>query len=147
MKDCIITTLTKEFKLKKQNVENTVELIEQGNTIPFIARYRKEVTGNMSDDILRDFDERLSYLINLENRKEEIIKLIDKQKKLTPELEQKINACNILKEDEDLYVPFKPKRRTRAIIAKEKGLEPLSEIILAQTLSEDNIIKNADEEK
>lgn len=143
--------LTKEFNLNPKNVENTIALIEEGNTIPFIARYRKEVTGNMDDTVLRNFDERLSYLKNLEQRKEEIIRLIDKQEKLTPELEKKITACTVLKEIEDIYLPFKPKKRTRATIAKEKGLQPLSDIILAQEISEEEILKKAaefiDEEK
>ncbi|MFA0816361.1 MAG: Tex family protein [Anaerofustis sp.] len=131
--------LAKEFALNLNNVENTISLIEDGNTIPFIARYRKEVTGNMSDEVLRDFDERLSYLKNLEQRKEEVIHLIEKQGKLTSGLAEKINACTILKDVEDLYLPFRPKKRTRATIAKEKGLEPLAEKIASLEYSDDQI--------
>ncbi len=123
--------LAKQFSLNLKDVENTIALIEDGNTIPFIARYRKEVTGNMSDEILRDFDERLTYLKNLNQRKDEVIHLIEKQEKLTPELREKILNCTVLKDVEDLYLPFRPKKRTRATIAKEKGLEPLAEAILS----------------
>ena len=108
-------------------------MIDDGNTIPFIARYRKEVTGNLSDETLREFDERLKYLRNLESRKEEIIRLIDEQGKLTDELKQSIEKAEILSELEDIYRPYKQKKRTRATIAKEKGLEPLSNIIYLQS--------------
>lgn len=138
--DKILSILTSEFNLEKKNAENTAVLIEEGNTIPFIARYRKEQTGNMSDEVLRDFDERLAYLKNLEGRKAEVIRLIDEQGKLTPALEEKINAASILKEVEDLYVPFKPKKRTRATIAKEKGLAPLAQIIFSQNSSDEEIM-------
>ena len=151
MREVIVEKLARELNLRKDKVISTIELIEGGNTIPFIARYRKEVTGNMSDDVLRDFDERLSYLINLEDRKEEVINAIDKQEKLTDELRGKILSCEMLKEVEDLYLPYKAKKRTRATIAKEKGLEPLSVIIFAQEKSESEIDKIAvgyiDEEK
>ena len=151
MREVIVEKLAKELSLRKDKVISTIELIEGGNTIPFIARYRKEVTGNMSDDVLRDFDERLSYLINLEDRKEEVINAIDKQEKLTDELRSKILACEMLKEVEDLYLPYKAKKRTRATIAKEKGLEPLAMIILEQEKSESEIEELAvgfiDEEK
>jgi len=130
----IIKQLAKELGLKESQVNNTVELIDQGNTIPFIARYRKEITGGISDEILRDLDERLKYLRNLEARKEEIIRLIDEQGKLTEELKTEILDANVLQKIEDLYRPFKPKRRTRATIAKEKGLEPLAEIIMQQEI-------------
>lgn len=131
--------LAKEFSLNLQNVENTIALIDDGNTIPFIARYRKEVTGNMSDEILRDFDERLTYLKNLEQRKDEVIHLIEKQEKLTPELRDKIIACSVLKDIEDLYLPFRPKKRTRATIAKEKGLEPLADELISLRYNDDQI--------
>ena len=124
--------LAEELEISLGQVENTMKLIEDGNTIPFIARYRKEVTGNLSDEILRKFNDRLTYLKNLESRKQEIIKIIDEQGKLTEELEKQILSANILSELEDIYRPYKQKKRTRATIAKEKGLEPLSNIIYLQ---------------
>lgn len=128
----IIQTIAGEFNIKPVQVENTVKLIDEGNTIPFIARYRKEVTGNLSDEILRDLNDRLNYLRNLEKRKEEVIKIIEEQGKLTDELFIAIGTAKTLAEVEDLYRPYKQKKRTRAIIAKEKGLEPLAEIIIEQ---------------
>jgi len=128
----IIQTIAKELNVKETQVENTVKLIDDGNTIPFIARYRKEVTGGLSDEILRNLYERLQYLRNLENRKEEVIRLIDEQGKLTDELKQNIEKAITLSELEDIYRPYKQKKRTRATIAKEKGLEPLSDIIYKQ---------------
>lgn len=125
--------IAQELNIKVAQVENTIKLIDDGNTIPFIARYRKEVTGNLSDETLREFDERLKYLRNLESRKEEIIRLIDEQGKLTDELKQSIEKAEILSELEDIYRPYKQKKRTRATIAKEKGLEPLSNIIYLQS--------------
>lgn len=125
--------IAQELNIKVSQVENTIKLIDGGNTIPFIARYRKEVTGNLSDETLREFDERLKYLRNLESRKEEIIRLIDEQGKLTDELKQSIEKAEILSELEDIYRPYKQKKRTRATIAKEKGLEPLSNIIYLQS--------------
>lgn len=125
--------LAEELNIKQTQVENTIKLIDDGNTIPFIARYRKEVTGNLSDEILRNLGERLTYLRNLEARREEIIRIIDEQGKLTEELTKSINEAVTLSELEDLYRPFKQKKRTRAIIAKERGLEPLSQIIYEQT--------------
>ncbi len=142
--------LAEELNIKQTQVENTIKLIDDGNTIPFIARYRKEVTGNLSDEILRNFGERLTYLRNLEARREEIIRIIDEQGKLTEELTKSINEAVTLSELEDLYRPFKQKKRTRAIIAKERGLEPLSEIIYEQTEKKDiyEIAKDyIDEEK
>lgn len=124
--------LSKELNLRENQVKNTIELIDAGNTIPFIARYRKEVTGGMSDEVLRDFFERLTYLRNLETRKEEIIRLIDEQGKLTDELKLQIDNAEIMAELEDLYRPYKQKKRTKATIAKEKGLEPLANIIYLQ---------------
>ncbi len=134
----IINQLTSEFNLRPEQVTNTVKLIDDGNTIPFIARYRKEATGSLSDEILRDFYDRLSYLRNLEDKKEEILRLIDEQENLTVEIAKSIENAVTLSELEDIYRPFRPKRRTRATIAKEKGLAPLAEIILAQNPS-DNI--------
>ncbi|WP_192929627.1 Tex family protein [Alkaliphilus serpentinus] len=134
MKKMIIKQLAKEFQLKESQVKSTVELIDEGNTIPFIARYRKEITGGLSDEVLRDLHERLIYLRNLEGRKEEVIRLIDEQGKLTEELREEILAAEVLQRIEDLYRPYRPKRRTRATIAKEKGLEPLAELIIKQEL-------------
>ncbi len=130
--DKIFKKIAEELNIRDTQVEATVKLIDEGNTIPFIARYRKEVTGNLSDEVLRDLDERLTYLRNLENRKEEIIRLIDEQGKLTDELTIKIASTMVLSELEDIYRPFRPKKRTRATIAKEKGLEPLANIIYLQ---------------
>lgn len=132
----IIKTLAEELKIGCGQVEATVKLIDEGNTIPFIARYRKEVTGSLNDEVLRDLDERLRYLRNLEDRKEQVIASIRDQEKLTPELEQQIRAAATLVAVEDLYRPYKPKRRTRATIAKEKGLEPLADLILMQMAKE-----------
>ena len=132
MEEKIFKKIAEELSIRESQVEATVKLIDEGNTIPFIARYRKEVTGNLSDEVLRDLGERLTYLRNLEKRKEEIIRLIDEQGKLTDELTIKIASTMVLSELEDIYRPYKPKKRTRATIAKEKGLETLSEIIYAQ---------------
>lgn len=128
----IIEALAQEFNLKLSQVENTVALIDEGNTIPFIARYRKEVTGGLSDVTLRDLDERLTYLRNLEERKEEVIRLIEEQGKLTEELKEKILEAQVLQRVEDLYKPYKQKKATRASKAKAKGLEPLALILWAQ---------------
>jgi len=128
----IFKKIAEELNIRESQVESTVKLIDDGNTIPFIARYRKEVTGNLSDELLRSLDDRLKYLRNLEARKEEIIRLIDEQGKLTDELTIKIASTMILSELEDIYRPYKPKKRTKATIAKEKGLEPLSDIIYLQ---------------
>lgn len=133
----IAKTIADELNIKEHQVENTINLIDSGNTIPFIARYRKEVTGNLSDEILRQLGERLSYLRNLEKRKEEIIRLIDEQGKLTEELTNSINNASILSELEDIYRPYKQKKRTRATIAKEKGLEPFANIIYLQMEKKD----------
>ena len=142
--------LVKEFNLKPFQVENAIKLIDEGNTIPFIARYRKEATGEMSDEQLRDMFDRLTYLRNLEKRKEEVIRLIDEQGKLTDELQNEILKSETMTEVEDLYRPYKQKKRTRATIAKEKGLEPLALIIHGQTEVYDLMTKAAefiDEEK
>jgi len=127
--DRVKETLKKEFNIKDFQVENTIKLIDEGNTIPFIARYRKEATGSLSDEVLRNFYERLTYLRNLEEKKQDTIRLIDEQGKLTEEIKEKIENATTLQEVEDIYRPFRPKRRTRATIAKEKGLEPLAKII------------------
>ncbi len=136
--------LVKEFKLKSFQVENAIKLIDDGNTIPFIARYRKEQTGEMSDEQLRDMFDRLNYLRNLEKRKEEVIRLIDEQGKLTDELKQSVLSSETMTEVEDLYRPYKQKKRTRATIAKEKGLEPLAIIIYSQDKKYD-LMKLAEE--
>ena len=128
----ILQIIADELGIKLSQVESTVKLIDDGNTIPFIARYRKEVTGNLSDEVLRDLGERLTYLRNLEARKEEISRLIEEQGKLTEELSTAISKAVKLTELEDIYRPYKQKKRTRATIAKEKGLEPLATIIYLQ---------------
>lgn len=125
-------TLAKEFSLRQEQVDNTVALIDDDKTIPFIARYRKELTGSLDDQILRELYDRLMYLRNLEKRKEEISAAITEQEKMTPEIEAAISAAVTLVEVEDIYRPFKPKRRTRASIARENGLEPLAEMLMAQ---------------
>ena len=128
----IINKIAQELSVKPTQVENAVKLIDEGNTIPFIARYRKEATGGLSDEILRDLGERLNYLRNLETRKGEVINSINEQGKLTDELTIAIASAETLAEVEDLYRPFKQKKKTRATVAKSKGLEPLAEIIIAQ---------------
>ena len=132
----IIAKLAEEFHIRTAQVEQTVALIDEGNTIPFIARYRKEVTGGLSDVVLRDLDERLKYLRNLEERKEEVLRLIEEQGKLTEELKAEIEKAEVLQRVEDLYKPFKQKKATRASKAKEKGLEPLAMILYAQLLTD-----------
>ena len=140
----IIQKLASEFKIRTAQVEHTVELIDEGNTIPFIARYRKEVTGGLSDVTLRDLDERLKYLRNLEERKEEVIRLIDEQGKLTEDLRQEIEKAEVLQRVEDLYKPYRQKKATRASKAKEKGLEPLAMIIFAQLKTDGTPEKSAE---
>ena len=131
--ETIVERLVLELGIKRKQVENTIKLIEEGNTIPFIARYRKEVTGNLDDETLRNFNDRLTYLKNLEDRKKEVINIIEEQGKLTEELRKNIENASILNEVEDLYLPYKQKKRTRATIAKEKGLQKLAEIILIKS--------------
>ena len=133
----IIQIIANELGVKYGQVENTVKLIDEGNTIPFIARYRKEVTGGLSDEQLRDLGERLTYLRNLETRKEEVKNSIEEQGKLTDEIVKALENAKILAEVEDIYRPYKQKKRTRATIAKEKGLEPLADIIFAQEEKKD----------
>ena len=128
----ILQTLKEELQVEKWQVEAAVKLIDEGNTIPFISRYRKEVTGSLNDEQLRNLHERLVYLRNLEDKKEQVLKSIEEQGKLTEELKEKILAAQTLVVVEDLYRPYRPKRKTRASVAKEKGLEPLAEYILAQ---------------
>ena len=131
----IIAKITEEFKLKYDQVEKTVALIDEGNTIPFIARYRKEVTGSLDDTVLRDLNDRLAYLRSLDKRREEVRSAISEQGKLTEEIDQAINGAVILTELEDIYRPFKPHRKTRASVAREKGLEPLAALIMEQRAS------------
>ena len=124
--------LAKEFGLRSGQVEKTIQLIDEGNTVPFIARYRKEVTGGLTDVTLRELDERLAYLRNLEARKEEVLKLIDEQGKLTEDLKNEIEKAEVLQRVEDLYKPYKKKKATRASKARERGLEPLAMLMTAQ---------------
>ena len=128
----IIKTIAEELNIKEKQVESAIKLIDEGNTIPFIARYRKEVTGGLSDEILRDLGERLNYLRNLEQRKQEVINSIDEQGKLTDEILKAVAIAKTLAEVEDIYRPYKQKKKTRATVAKAKGLEPLAEIIIKQ---------------
>ena len=130
--DKVTNIIAEELNIKVAQVEATIKLIDEGNTIPFIARYRKEVTGGLSDEILREFGERLSYLRNLEKRKEEVTKSIDEQGKLSEEIIKSLEEAKTLAEVEDIYRPYKPKKKTRATIAKSKGLEPLADIIFKQ---------------
>lgn len=127
-----IQTLAAEFSASAEHVGNIIKLIDEGNTIPFIARYRKEQTGSMDDQVLRELDERLGYLRGLEKRKEEVTSSIESQGAMTPEISAALAAATTLAAVEDIYRPYKPKRKTRASIAKEKGLSPLAELLLAQ---------------
>ena len=129
--------IANELNIKLSQVENTIKLIDEGNTIPFIARYRKEVTGGLSDETLRTFSERLNYLRNLEKRKEEVTNSIEEQGKLTEEIIKDLENAVTLAEVEDIYRPYKQKKKTRATVAKAKGLEPLAEIIFAQKETKD----------
>lgn len=128
----IIQELTAQFGLQKWQVENTVKLIDEGNTIPFIARYRKEAHGTLDDQVIRELSEKLEYLRNLDKRREEVRSSIEAQEKLTDEIAAKLDAASTLAEIEDIYRPFRPKRKTRASVAREKGLEPLADAIYAQ---------------
>ena len=128
--------LAEELNVREEQVDAAVKLIDEGNTIPFIARYRKEMTGSLNDEVLRALSERLTYLRNLEDRKKQVLSSIEDQGKLTEELKASIQAAQTLVVVEDLYRPYRPKRRTRATIAKEKGLEPLAQAILAQEAKE-----------
>ena len=131
--DKIAKIIASELQIRENQVESAIKLIDEGNTIPFIARYRKEATGGLSDEILRDLGERLTYLRNLEKRKEEVKKSIEEQGKLTEEISKSIEEAITLAEVEDIYRPYKPKKKTRATVAKAKGLEPLANIIIEQT--------------
>ena len=137
----ILKTLADEFKIKEEQVKETVALIDEGNTIPFISRYRKEVTGGLDDATLRDLNDRLNYLRKMEERRAEISSLIEAQDKLTPEITFALNNAKTLVELEDIYLPFRPKRKTRASVARDKGLEPLANYILEQRDSYDPSIE------
>jgi len=141
--DKLLQLIAEELSLKPIQVVNTVKLLDDGNTVPFIARYRKENTGSLDEDQIRDVELRINYLRTLEERKSTILKSIEEQGKLTPELKTKIEETIKLQELEDLYLPYKPKKRTRATIAKEKGLEPFAEIILAQEILSGDILEVA----
>ena len=132
----IINQLKEELKVEKWQVEAVVKLIDEGNTIPFIARYRKEKHGSMNDEELRNLNERLIYLRNLEDKKNQVLASIEEQGKLTDELKQQILDAPTQVMVDDLYRPYRPKRRTRATVAKEKGLEPLAQYLLAQDAAE-----------
>lgn len=128
----IVKQLELEFSLKPWQAENTVKLIDDGNTIPFIARYRKEATGSLDDQLLRELNDRLNYLRSLEEQKEKIIASITEQEKMTDDIAKSIENAKTMTELEDIYRPFRPKRKTRASVAKALGLEPLAEAIYAQ---------------
>lgn len=135
----IALTLASEFKLRQSQVENVIRLIDDGCTIPFIARYRKEATGSLDDQVLRELGERLSYLRSLDKRRDEVKKSIESQEKLTDDVAAALEKAATLTEIEDIYRPFKPKRRTRATIAREKGLEPLAQLIMRQLMNESDL--------
>lgn len=141
----ILQKLSEELDIKYDNVVKTVELLDEGNTIPFIARYRKEITGNLTDETLRQLNDRLTYLRNLQERKDDITRLIDEQGKLTEDLKKQIDDATILTELEDIYLPFKPKKRTRGSIAVELGLQPVADMIMEKTHSLADIEKKASE--
>jgi uncharacterized protein len=140
-----IDMLSAELKLSKANVKSVLELIEQGNTIPFIARYRKEMTGNMSDIILRDLNDRYEYLKNLEKKRDDILRILEEQGNLSDNLKAELEKATTVTELEDLYRPFKPKRRTRATIAMEKGLQPLAEKLYTGNYPDETLLKVATE--
>lgn len=130
----ITAKIAEELGIRKNQAHAAIQLIDEGNTIPFIARYRKEATGALNDEILRNLFDRLTYLRNLEEKKEQVIASIEEQGKLTDELRKQIEEAQTLVVVDDLYRPYRPKRRTRATIAKEKGLEPLANVISLQML-------------
>lgn len=130
--ELILAAIAKELSISLKQVRTTVGLLDEGNTIPFIARYRKEMTGELDENVLRDVEERLGYLRNLGDRKKDVIRSIEEQGKLTPELQASIMKAVKLQEVEDLYRPFKQKRKTRASVAKERGLEPLADWVMEQ---------------
>ena len=141
----ILQIIAEELNLRTVQIKNTVELLDEGNTVPFISRYRKEVTGSLDENQIRAIEDRINYLRTLEARKDAILKSIEEQGKLTPDLKEKIEKAVKLQEVEDLYLPYKPKKRTRATVAKEKGLEPLAEIIMKQDMIEGDPLQIATE--
>src|SRR5690606_29233437 len=146
----MVEEIAKQLSIPVKKIKSAAELLDEGNTIPFIARYRKEMTGELDEVQLRGIEERLQYLRNLEDRKQEVLRLIEEQGKLTDELTAAINAAGKLQEVEDLYRPYRQKRKTRASVAKERGLEPLSEWILKQPRSgslQDEAARYIDAEK
>ena len=148
----ILKQLCTELKTDETKTQNVINLLDEGNTIPFIARYRKELTGNMDDQLIRSISDRLSVLRAIEERKAEVIRLIDEQGKLTDEITVAVENAKTLTELEDIYRPYRPKRKTRASVAREKGLEPLAELMMAQQESYDPALEVAaeafiDEEK
>ena len=128
----IAKALSLEFNIKQEYANNLISLLDEGCTVPFIARYRKEMHGSCDDQVIRDFADRLEYLRNFEKRKEEIIKLITEQEKMTPEIMASLDKALTMTELEDIYRPFRPKRQTRATVAEAKGLKPLAEILFGQ---------------
>ena len=140
----ILKQLCSELNIKEEHCENVIKLLDEGNTVPFIARYRKELTGSMDDQLIRELSARLDALRALEERKAEITRLIDEQGKLTDELVKSINNAKLLTELEDIYRPYRPKRKTRASVAREKGLEPLADLIAEQKY-EGDIYEKAEE--
>ena len=136
--ESMFAIIAKELGVKPGQVESAVTLLDEGNTVPFIARYRKEVTGELQDEQLRTIEERIKYLRNLESRRQEIINAITEQEKMTDELMASLMKALKLQELEDLYLPYRPKKRTRAMIARERGLEPLADMILNDTVTSGN---------
>ena len=141
----ITEQLAAELNIEIWQAEKAVALLDGGNTVPFISRYRKEETGGLNDEVLRTLEERLAYLRNIEERKADVKRIIEEQGKLTEELSAAIDACTKLTEVEDIYRPFRPKRKTRATVAKAKGLEPLAERILSQSPADTDIAAIASE--
>ncbi len=131
----ILKQITEEFKLRDEHVKNIVSLLDEGNTIPFIARYRKEMTGHIDDQVLRELADRLTYLRNIEKRKDEVTKSIEEQGKMTEEIAAALSKAETLTEVEDIYRPYKQKRKTRATVAIAKGLEPLADVLLKQDVT------------
>ena len=140
----ILSSVADELQFKLTQIENTVKLFDEGATVPFIARYRKEVTGNLDEEQIRDVIEKVTYYRNLEKRKEEVLRLIEEQGKLTDELKNSITCATKLQEVEDLYLPYKKKKKTKADIAKEQGLEPLTEFALMPTTTFEMLEKEAE---
>ena len=137
-------TVAKELKIKAHQVENTIKLLDEGATVPFVARYRKELTGDLDETGIRDILERMNYLRNLQKRKDEVLKSIEEQDKLTEELKGKILKAEKLQEVEDLYLPYKRKKKTKADIAKDQGLEPLAKLALGR-LTYNELLKKSEE--